>query len=164
MEQVKHKLDAEIQFVIFTISNTEYGIYINNVLEVVRADGIAPLPKAPPFIKGVINLRGKVIPVMDLRERFNVINIINTRKTRIIIIRLENKEVGLIVDSVINVESINKAKIEPPLPVFGGLKMEYINGIAKFNNRIVIILNIEKILTSEEKILLQEDINGEQAV
>lgn len=164
MQQEKERTEQEVQLIIFTVNEIEYGIHINDVLEVIRVQPVTPLPHGPTFIKGVINLRGKVIPVMDLRERFNVSSIEDTRKTRIMIVNLENKEVGIIVDSVIDVETISKAKIEPPLPVIGGLKMEYINGIAKFDNRLVIILNIEKILTSEEKILLQESMNEEQTV
>ncbi len=155
MEQ--NKKNEEIQVIIFSINEVKYGISIDKIIEVIKMEPITPLPKTPEFIKGVINLRGKVIPVIDLRERFGLPSTEYTSDTRIIITLIEEKkEIGLIVDAVYEVLTIDSSIIEPPLPMVGSLKSEYINGIAKLESNLVLIIDIEKILTSEEKVLLKD--------
>ncbi|MBN1898775.1 MAG: chemotaxis protein CheW [Spirochaetes bacterium] len=150
------KSEKDIQLIIFDINHVEYGISIDHVVEIVKLQPVIALPQGPSFIKGVINLRGKVIPIMDLRERFNVVSIRNTRQTGILIIDIEGKEVGLIVDRVIDVRVMALDNIKPTLPVMDGIKMQYVKGIAKYNDKLVIILNIQNVLSSEEKIFLQD--------
>ncbi len=152
-------LESEIQLIIFTINNIEYALNISNIIEVIKLKSLAPLPNAPDFIKGVINLRNKVIPILDLRERFQSPVIQKTRRTTIMIASIQDKDIGLIADSVMDVIGLNTAQIEPPLPIIHGLKMEYIKGIARLNKRLVILVNIEKILSSQERNILQEAIN-----
>ena len=151
--------DSEIQLIIFSIKNIEYAINIKNINEIIKYIPLSPLPNAPRFMKEVINLRGKVIPIVDLRQRFLSSNSENTKKTRIMIAHIQDREIGLIADSVSDVIGLAIKQIEPPLPVINGLKMEYIKGIAKLKNRLIIIVNIEKILSSQEKNILQEAIN-----
>lgn len=155
----KNYLEAEIQLVTFIINNAEYSININNIIQIIKYIPVSPLPNAPAFIKGVINLSGKVIPVVDLRERFFRQVSTNTKRTRIIIAIVQNKKIGLIVDSVTDVIGLSLNQVEPPLPVISGLKVEFIEGIAKLKNKLIIIINIQKILTSNEKIILQDVIN-----
>lgn len=152
-------LESEVQLILFTINNVEYALNIQNILEINKIQPINPLPGAPEFIQGVISLRGKIIPVVDLRERFSFATMPHTKKTRIIIANIQNSEIGLIVDAVTDVIGIHSDKIEPPLPVIDGLKIEFVEGIAKFHKRLIIIINIEKILTSSEKIILKETLH-----
>ncbi|MBU1078470.1 MAG: chemotaxis protein CheW [Spirochaetes bacterium] len=149
-------LEAEIQLVVFTVKEVEYAININSIFQIIKYTEISPLPHAPMFIKGVINLRGKVIPVVDLRERFHSEAIVNTKRTRIILASIQDKEIGLIVDSVTDVIGIAGKQVEPPLPVISGLQIEFIEGIAKLKNKLIIIINIHRILSSSEKIVLKE--------
>ncbi len=162
MEQIENTelernsyFEAEVQLVIFKINDIDYAINIKNIIQIIRLLPISPLPNAPFFVKGVINLRGKVIPVVDLRERFHSKNRQNTKKTRIMIASLQNKEIGLIVDSVKDVIGISKNQIEPPLPVINNLKLEFIEGIAKIKKQIIIIVNIFNLLSSTEKSVLK---------
>ncbi len=99
---IESYFESEIQLIIFTINNIEYAIDIKNVVEIIQFMLIFPLPNAPGFIEGVINLRGKVIPVVDLRERFQSTNRETTRRTRIMMTSIQDKEIGLITDTVLN--------------------------------------------------------------
>lgn len=156
---VENYFDSEIQLIIFSINNVEYAIDISNIIEIIQFMSLSPLPNAPDFIEGVINLRGKVIPIVDLRVRFQSFIRENTRKTKIMIASIQDKEIGLIADTVTDIIGISAGQIEPTLPVIHGLKMEYIKGIARLNKRLIVIVNIEKILSSKEKIILKEKIN-----
>ncbi len=149
----------EQQYIIFNIKDVKYGIAIENVIEVIKLLPITPLPKTPDFIKGVVNLRGKVVPIIDLRERFGYNDIELTDNARIIITLIEaNKEIGLIVDSVSEVLTLSEKLIEPPMSITGSLKTDYILGIAKLEESLILLVNIEKILTSEEKNLLHSEV------
>lgn len=158
-KESQNYLDSEIQLILFDINNVEYALNINSISEIIKLTPINPLPGAPEFIRGVINLRGKIIPIVDLRERFIVKTLQFTKKTRVIIANVQNNEIGLIVDAVTDVIGLQSDKIEPPLAVIEGLKMEYVEGIIKFKNKLIIIINIEKILTSNEKLILKESFN-----
>lgn len=152
-------LDSEIQLILFDINNMEYALNIGSILEIIKLMPVNPLPGAPKFIQGVVNLRGKIIPIVDLREKFSAKTSQFTKKTRIIIATVQNNEIGLIVDAVTDVIGLQADKIEPPLPLIEGLKIEYVEGIVKFKNKLIFIINIEKILTSTEKIVLKESFN-----
>ena len=115
----------EQQYIIFNIKDVKYGIAIENVIEVIKLLTITPLPKTPDFIKGVVNLRGKVVPIIDLRERFGYNDIELTDNARIIITLIEaNKEIGLIVDSVSEVLTLSEKLLEPPMSITGSLKTD----------------------------------------
>ncbi len=155
---MENKVATEEQYIIFNIKDVRYGIRIDFVIEVIKLMEITPLPKTPEFIKGVINLRGKVIPIIDLRERFGYEKVELTDESRIIISLIENKkEIGLIVDSVSEVLTLSSEVIEPPMSITGSLKTDYILGIAKMESGLILLINIEKILTSEEINLLHTE-------
>ena len=155
--QKQGKTASEVleQIITFNVGKEEYGVEIQTVKEVIRLREITRLPKAPAFVKGVINLRGDVIPVIDLREKFGLEQEEYTEKTRVIVVEVEAKSIGMIVDSVSHVVRLAQDEIEPPPPLVGEASGEFIRGVGKLGERLIVLLNINKILTTEEKIELE---------
>lgn len=145
----------DIQLVIFKLANEDYGLPIQKVQEINRMVPITSLPQTPDFMEGIINLRGRIIPVIDLRKRFCLPGREYGEDTRIIIIDVEGQTVGIVVDAVNEVVMMPGASIEPPPPSFM-LETQYIQGIGKIEERLVILLNIDKVLTSQEVIELEK--------
>ncbi len=145
----------ERQLILFNLGKGNYGIPIENVFEIKKMEEITVVPKAPKFIEGVINLRGNVIPVVDLRKRFGMEKIDYSKKTKIIIVEIGKRQFGLIVDSVAEVVTLSNDQIEQSLPTVSGLKAEFINGIGKLNDKLIIILEISRILQSSEDIKIE---------
>lgn len=139
-----------IKAVIFQLKDEEYGVDVQQVQSIERMLHITRVPKMPDFVKGVINLRGVVTPIIDLKERFSIETTDYTESTRIIIVQVEDKEVGLIVDSANDVIDIPTDKIEQPPEVVGRIESDYIRGVAKLEERLLILLNLNKVLNSEE--------------
>jgi purine-binding chemotaxis protein CheW len=137
----------EVQIVVFKIGDQEYGVKISDVQEIVRMLPIVPAPNVPPCVVGVINLRGKVIPVYDLRERFGLEDFPAPRQPRIMVLSISKRLVGIKVDAASEVLTLSQEEIEPPPEELGGIE-EGIAGIAKVNNRLIILLDLGKILTS----------------
>lgn len=150
------KETGEIQLIVFELGTSLYGIPIEKVSEINRIEHITVLPKAPKFVEGVINLRGNVVPVIDLRKRFGMKQIERTKKNKIIIVLVEKRLFGIIVDAVQEVVSIPRENIEPTLPTTTGLKAEFINSIGKISGSLIIILDIENIIQSKEDIKIEE--------
>lgn len=138
------------QLVSFTVGKEEYGVPIGDVQEVVRMPAITHLPQTESFLKGVINLRGNIIPVIDMRERFNMEAQEYAQTTRVVVTMVKNKLVGLIVDTVSQVVVLNKDDIEEAPDIIHGISREYIEGIGKSNGTMIIILKIDNVLTAEE--------------
>jgi len=151
----KKKQDAElIQLVTFSIGEEEFGVDILKVQEIIRTMEITRVPKAPDFVEGVINLRGNVIPIIDLRKRFGLETRAHDKHTRIIVIEINNMIVGFVVDSVSEVLRIPANTVEPPPPVVAGLESEYISGVGKLEDRLLILLDLDRLLSGEEKDVL----------
>lgn len=152
-------MGEDIQVVAFRIGEEEFSIPILAVQEIIRMVEITRLPNVPDFVEGVINLRGKVIPVVDLRKRFGLPGKERDGGSRIVIVSLDGEDgdgtVGLIVDSVSEVLRLDIEAIEPLSGIGTGIGVEYIDGVGKVGERLIILLNIHKILTSEEKEALQ---------
>jgi purine-binding chemotaxis protein CheW len=146
--------DSIDQLISFSIGDEEFGVDIHTVKEVIKYREITSLPKAPAFVKGIINLRGDVIPIIDLRERFGMDRIEYSNMTRIIVVEVDGRSIGTVVDSVSHVIRIDSGQIEPPPPCVGKISADYIRGIGKVGERLVVLLRINKILTAEEKIEL----------
>jgi purine-binding chemotaxis protein CheW len=144
------------QLISFIVGDEEYGLDILRVKEVIRIREITRLPKAPSFVKGIINLRGDVIPIIDLRDKFGLEVQEYTTTTRVIVVDVEAKLVGMVVDAASQVVRIPADQIDPPPPIAGGLSTEYIRGVGKLDDRLVILLNIDRILTQEEKVELRK--------
>ncbi len=157
MEETQKKQDAELmQLVTFSIGEEEFGVDILKVQEIIRMMEITKVPRAPEFVEGVINLRGKVIPIIDLRRRFGLSSRDHDKHTRIIVIEINNMIVGFVVDSVSEVLRIPSSTVEPPPPVVSGLESEYISGVGKLEDRLLILLDLDRLLSSEEQnVLLQ---------
>lgn len=151
-EGKKITLDAElIQLVTFSIGEEEFGVDILKVQEIIRTMEITKVPRAPQFVEGVINLRGKVIPIIDLRSKFGLQFREHDQHTRIIVIEINDMIVGFVVDSVSEVLRIPASTVEPPPPVVSGLESEYINGVGKLEDRLLILLDLNRLLSSEEQ-------------
>lgn len=140
----------ENKLIVFRLENEEYALSVQNVGSIERILPITRVPSTPPFVKGVINLRGVVTPVIDLKRRFHEEDTEFTNQTRIIIINYEDITVGIIVDSANDVVDIDESQIEPPPEVVGMVEVDYITGVVKLNNRLLILLDLEKILSKEE--------------
>ena len=136
----------EQQIVIFDLAGETYGADIQAVQAIVRMQQITSIPQAPEAVEGVINLRGKVNPVMDLRKRFGLTASEETKDSRIVIVDIGDQDVGLIVDAVAEVTRIPVDSIEPPSDVVSSTDTDYISGIAKFENRMIILLDLDKVL------------------
>ncbi len=142
---------SEIQLVIFRLAGEEYGLDIAQVREIIRMQNITPMPKAPDFIEGVINLRGQIIAVMDLASRFGLVSEKRTDKARIVVTVVKDNTVGLIVDEVPEVLRISEETIEPtPQLLASQVHADFIRGVGKLTDRLVIILDANKILSHEE--------------
>ncbi len=135
-----------IQVVTFFIAEEEFAVEILDVHEIIRLIQITPVPNVAEFLEGVINLRGKVIPVINLRKRFDLPRIANSGKTRIIVMELRQKIMGFLVDEVSEVLSISKHIIEETPPIVAGVDAEYIRGVANMQNGLLIILELEALL------------------
>lgn len=140
-----------LHVVSFKLHQEEYAIEITKVKEIILLEGITRIPQVPEFIEGIINLRGNVIPIIDLRKRFGLSAEERTEHTRIIVTRMEGRIIGLIVDSVSQVMKIPKADVQPPPDTIASISGKYILGIGKVDERMIILLDIEKILTESEK-------------
>jgi purine-binding chemotaxis protein CheW len=138
------------QVVCFKIGKEEYGIDILLVQEILKLPVITRLPKSVNYIMGVFDLRGKVVPVIDLSRRFRIDINRQTKPTRAIVVDIGGKQVGLAIDSVSHVVKINSNDIEPPPPVVKGISGRYIVGIAKLERGFVVVLDINQIFSSEE--------------
>lgn len=143
------------QFVVFKLGDEEYGVDILQVKTIERIMNITRVPKAPKFVEGVINLRGEVVPVIDLRKRFDLPAKERTDSTRIIIVNVDSITVGMIVDSASEVIHLSKEQIEAAPAIVGGIDSDYISGVGKIDERLLILLNLNKVLKSEELIQLE---------
>jgi purine-binding chemotaxis protein CheW len=146
------------QLLCFSIDKENFGIEISHVQEVIRLSNLTKLPKAPNFVKGVINLRGNVIPMIDLREKFGFDTLDYHNSTRAIIMDLENSQIGFIVDEVSRVQRVPVNSIQESKS-FSSYNAEFIDGISNHNNNILIILNMNKILDKKEIIQLSTEIS-----
>ena len=167
MTEIAEKMDHAIKaitiktgkYLTFSIENEEYGIGILKVKEIIGMMAITSVPRTPDFVKGVINLRGKVIPVVDLRLKFSMESIPYTERTCIIVVEIEGEAatvlIGIVVDSVSEVLNIKEDEIEDT-PAFGtSLNTEYILGMAKMEGGVKILLDIDKVLNADEVSMLE---------
>lgn len=146
----------DLQIVGLRIGRETYGVPISLVREIVRVPEITAVPNAQKYVEGVINLRGKIISVVDLRKRFGEADVAHHKKNRIVVVELENRTVGLIVNSASEVLKIPPSEIEPPGSVFLNGEVDYVTGVGKLNNRIIILLDLNKVLSGGELHRLDE--------
>jgi purine-binding chemotaxis protein CheW len=143
-------MEKDLQVVGFRIGNETFGVRIGSVREIIRVPEITTVPSAPETIEGVINLRGKIIPVMDLRKRFGQAQVQPDKKNRILVVELENKLVGLIVNAASEVLKIAPSEIDAPGNLFSEGESSYVTGVGKLKGRLIILLDIAKLLHRPE--------------
>ncbi|MBM7692243.1 purine-binding chemotaxis protein CheW [Peribacillus deserti] len=141
---------SELKVIIFQLIDKEYALPVSEVRSIEKLQHITRVPKTPGFVKGVLNLRGVVTPIIDLRLRFGLEQQTYSESTRIIIAAAQDIEVGLIVDAANDVLDIQADSIEPQPEVAGSIDEEYIEGVVKIDKRLLILLNLEKVLNPEE--------------
>jgi purine-binding chemotaxis protein CheW len=149
-------MDKDIQVVGLRIGRETFGIPIGMVREIVRVPEITSVPNAPDYIEGVINLRGRIVPVVDLRKRFREIVAAPNKKNRIVVVELDGRPIGLIVNSASEVLKIPPSEIEAPHAVFQEGELNYITGVGKVRGRLVILLDLSRILQRGELRRLDE--------
>ena len=159
-QAVRAVADREGKYLTFELANEEYGIGILKVKEIIGMMPVTSVPQTPEFLKGVINLRGKVIPVVDLRTKFGMPFREDTDKTCIIVVQIERNgqlaTMGIIVDEVSEVLDINADQIDPP-PEFGmNIRTDFILGIGKLEQKVVILLDVDKVLSEGEIHMVEE--------
>lgn len=149
---------AELQFVMMKLGQEHYGAHVQQVISVERMLGISPVPRTLDYIKGVVNLRGTVTPVIDLRERVGLKESSTevADAQRIVVVEVDGMMVGMVVDTVEDVISVNEQDIEPAPAVVGGLQAVYLQGVAHVGERLVVLLNLERILSEVEMEQLHE--------
>jgi purine-binding chemotaxis protein CheW len=140
-----------LQLVTFKLENEEFGVDILKVQEINRMMNITKIPNAPTYIEGVINLRGKIIPIVDLRKRLGFRDGVYDKSTRIIVVELDGLVLGFIVDSVSEVLRINESTVEPPPAIVAGVESDYIEGVGKLGDRLLILLELKKIFASTDR-------------
>lgn len=151
LKEEEKGLEKTAQMVGFKIDNEFYGIDIIQVQEIIRMQEITMVPRTPPFIKGVVNLRGKVVPIISLRERFGIKEVEHTKDTRIVIVRIDVGLIGFIVDAMAEVIRLPERLIEPTPPTATNIESEYIRGVGKLDDNLIIILDLNMVLTKEKK-------------
>jgi purine-binding chemotaxis protein CheW len=150
-------MNEELKVIVFRLGDEEYGVEVDNVRTIERMLPITRVPKTPPFVKGVINLRGVVTPVIDLRGRFQLPEKDYTDQTRIIIVAVGDLEVGMIVDAANDVLDVDESQIEAPPEVVGGIRAKYLRGVAKIgDDRLLVMLNLREVLNKDEIIQLEQ--------
>jgi purine-binding chemotaxis protein CheW len=150
-------MGEELKVIVFSLAHETYGIDVGQVQTIERMMPITRVPKTPAFVKGVINLRGIVVPVIDLRGRFGLPEADYTDNTRIIVVKVNDLEVGFIVDSANDVIDLNSGQIENPPEVVGGIQAKYLHGVAKLDDdRLLIMLNLPEVLNKSEIVQLEQ--------
>jgi len=150
------KQEEMTQLVVFRLGEEEFGVEILEVQEIILLSPITRVPRAPEFVEGVINLRGEIIPVVDLRKRFGLSADELKDEARIVVVDVNENLVGMIVDEVTQPLSLPTSQIQPPPPLAGGVEATYLRGIGKLEGRLIVILNLERALSASEVQALEE--------
>jgi purine-binding chemotaxis protein CheW len=144
-------MSSDLHIVGFRVGRETFGVPIELVLEIVRVPEITSVPDSPDYIEGVINLRGKIVSIIDLRKRFGEKDIVNNdRKNRILVAEIDGKMIGLIVDAASEVLKFPASQVEPPPNVFSDDELNYVTGVGKLSGRLIILINLSKILQRGE--------------
>ncbi|QPA31364.1 chemotaxis protein CheW [Thermaerobacillus caldiproteolyticus] len=149
-------MEQNIKCVVIKLHNEQFGIDIHQVRSIERLQSITVLPHTPPYVKGIMNLRGNVIPVIDLRQRLSIESNSYTDQTRLVVVTIKEIDVGLIVDAANEVMDIAGEQIQPTPTITQNKKIDFLYGIAKLENQILILLDVEKLLGNDELIYLEQ--------
>jgi len=144
------KTAEELQLVVFSLGREEFAVEVTQVREIMRMEEITRMPKSPPFVEGIINLRGQIIAVVDLAKRLNLEAAEKGAETRIIVVEAEDVKVGMIVDSVSEVLRVSAEEVEASPTLAADMSAAYIQGVVKKDNRLIILLDLTKVLSLDE--------------
>ena len=156
LSQQTIRTSAQRQIVAFSLGSETYGVDIGSVREIIPSQKIVPVPRAPEFVEGIINLRGRVIPVLDLRKHFGLLRDASTVEERIILVESGEDSIGVVVDAVSSVMQVPVDSIEAPAQVIVGPDIEYIEGIAKVDRGLIVLVDLTKIISDAEKKAINE--------
>ena len=152
-----HSQHEVIQLVSFNLDSEAYAVEVLKVREIIRMTAVTHVPNTPPGLEGIINLRGKVIPIVSLRSRFNMMSAENDQHTRIMVMDVAGKLMGFIVDAVSEVIRISHGEIQPPPPlVAGGIDQDFIRGVIRHGERLLLLLQLDRMFTSDEQSSFEE--------
>jgi len=164
------KLDAQaagqeaLQWVIFKLGPEEYGVVATQIQEISMYSVITHVPSMPKFVKGVVNLRGRIVPILDLKERFEIVGGEGLASARRIVVALFGDQlIGLIVDAILGVVRIPPEAIEPVPPTLPKMDAEYLLGVGKLSERLIVLLNLDRMLDDMEKRMLKDSRVGDKA-
>jgi purine-binding chemotaxis protein CheW len=155
----EEELVAEQQLVVFALGKEEFGIDISKVREIVRIQNITTIPQSMDFVEGIVNLRGQIVPIVDLCKRFLVVERDAGKDVdrRIIVVNMAEQNIGILVDGVSEILRVPDESIEPTPPmVTSGMSSEFIRGVAKVKERLIIVLDLDRIFSSEEREMLSQ--------
>jgi purine-binding chemotaxis protein CheW len=155
VRNVRQAAVPQVQLVTFKVGGEEFGLDVFAVHEILRWQGVTPVPRAPAFVEGVLDVRGAVVPVVDLRRRFEVRELAYDEETRIVLVEFGGERLGLVVDSVTEVLRAPETAISAPPAYIRGLAAEFVRGIVRLEARLVILIDLDRILSSEERIALE---------
>ena len=154
MRNVRQAAVPQVQLVTFRVGGEEFGLDVFQVHEILRYTEPTAMPKAPAFVEGVLDVRGTLVPVVDLRKRFELPEVTYGDDTRIILVDFQSERLGLIVDEVSEVLRVPETSVAPPPQFVRGLAAEFIRGIVRLESRLVVLLDLERILSSQERMQL----------
>ncbi len=141
----------ETQLAVFSVGSEEYAVDIMQIMEIIRPQKVTKIPNAPAIVEGVINLRGRVVPVLDLRKRFGVdTGKADPKKARVVILKLSGRVIGAVVDEVTEVIYMKSGQIESTPEAVKGIDTEYLKGVGKHGDRLIVVLDIDRLLTGRE--------------
>lgn len=150
--KTEESLAEIIQLVSFNLDREEYGVNVLKVREIIRITNVTRVPNTPFYVEGVINLRGKVIPIISLRKKFSLPEVENDKQTRIVVMDVDGELMGFIVDAVSEVLRITSTEIQPPpIVVNGGVDQEYLSGVINRADRLLVLLDLERVFSQEER-------------
>jgi purine-binding chemotaxis protein CheW len=147
-----------MKFAVFRVGEEDFAVDIGKVVEFLQTQRVYTLPELPDFLSGVITVRGEVLPLLDLRKRFSLQS--SQTEALIIIVRYDDEKIGLLVDEIKEILSLGPEEITAPPKIFKGIKKKYLTGLGKKEESVIILLNIDHLLSSEEKILLKDSGEG----
>ncbi|MGH7457897.1 MAG: chemotaxis protein CheW [Longimicrobiaceae bacterium] len=157
-EQVNESLESEqtVQIVTFRVGGQDFGLDVFSVHEILRHQPVTPVPKAPGFVEGVIDVRGTLVPVIDVRRRFEAPEAKVDAETRIVVVPFDGERLGLMVDAVSEVLRLPDSQLSDPPSYVRGIAAEFIKGIVRGRGQLIIVLELDRVLSSQERIALQE--------
>jgi purine-binding chemotaxis protein CheW len=147
--QEQNSVEELRQWLAFTLGNEEYALDIGSICEIIKPKEVTDIPRVPDFILGIISLRGVIVPVFDLKKRFKLGAVELSAASRVVVCQQDDRSAGLLVDSITQVVHVPAEKIEPPPAVLSGLDRDLIEGVGRYQGRIIILLHLPSVLNAE---------------